>query len=81
VWYSYYASVVIQLFGVLAMPEREKPWNTTELAKEAGLSDAYIRQLIIGGKIPSAYKVGRDWLIPAEEGQAWLDKRNEKLKN
>ena len=41
-------------------------YTTKEFAEELGLTDAYVRQLILGGKVESE-KVGRDHLIPAVE--------------
>lgn len=41
-------------------------YTTKEFAEELGLTDAYVRQLILGGKV-EAEKVGRDHLIPAVE--------------
>jgi predicted DNA-binding transcriptional regulator AlpA len=58
-----------------------KPWDNAELAQAAGVDDSYIRKLCIAGKFPNAFKIGNAWAIPREEGQAWLDKRREKLKN
>lgn len=56
------------------MSERTVPYTTTELAKEAGVSDAYLRRLLIAGKL-AGEKRGRDWLIPAEEVKRWLAQR------
>ena len=57
--------------------EREKPYNTKELAKETNLTDAYIRYLCIGGKL-QAEKFGRDWAIPADVGQRFIAERRAK---
>lgn len=56
------------------MNDRTMPYTTGELAKEAGVSDAYIRQLLLSGKLAGT-KSGRDWLIPADVGRAWLQER------
>ena len=53
-------------------------WSTTTLAKAAGLSRAYIRQLILKEKI-EAHKHGRDWVIPYEIGEIFLQKRNQRV--
>jgi excisionase family DNA binding protein len=51
--------------------------TTRELAKRAGVSQAYIRRLCAQG-ILKATKPGRDWLIPDEEVEGWLRERKEK---
>lgn len=60
------------------MTEQAQPWTSETLARAAGVTGAYIRKLARDGKIEGAYKVGRDWLIPAEEGRAWLRQRSER---
>lgn len=55
--------------------ERSTPFSTKELAEEAGVTSTYVRKLCQDGKIDGAYKVGRDWLIPADAGRAWLKER------
>ena len=47
-------------------------WTTESLAKEAGVSSAWIRQLLIQGKIKGE-KFGHIWRIPYVEGQRWLE--------
>ena len=59
------------------MSERTRPYTTVELAKEAGVNDSYIRQLLIAGKI-DGHKLGTVWLISAEEGRRWLASRRER---
>jgi excisionase family DNA binding protein len=54
--------------------EAEKDWTTTRLSKVAGVSDAYIRQLLLSGKL-EGYKLGRDWRIPDEVARPWLEDR------
>jgi hypothetical protein len=58
--------------------EREKVWNTNELGKAAGVSGSYIRRLCSHGRLPGAYKAGRDWLVPAKVGEAWLAERRKR---
>jgi excisionase family DNA binding protein len=41
-------------------------YTTKEAAEELGVTDAYIRQMILNGKL-GALKAGRDHLIPAAE--------------
>lgn len=53
-------------------------WTTNELADEAGVSAAYIRQLLLADKLKGAYKRGRDWLIPDPVARRWLETRKAK---
>ncbi len=57
--------------------ERTVPFTTKELSRTAGVSDAYLRQLLIAGKL-AGYKQGRDWFIPADVAQRWLEERKVK---
>jgi excisionase family DNA binding protein len=57
--------------------KRDRPWDTRELAKEAKVSDAYIRKLIAQGKL-NAYKIGQSWAIPPEDARMWLEYRESK---
>jgi len=50
--------------------------TTPELAKLAKLSSAYIRQVILAGKL-RATKRGRDWLISAFDAERWLEERRD----
>lgn len=58
--------------------EAEKDWTTTRLANVAGVSGAYIRQLLIDGKL-EGYKLGRDWRIPDDVAQRWLSDRGVRI--
>ena len=49
-------------------------WTTQQLAKRAGLADAYVRSLLIAGKI-EAEKFGHIWAIPDEEAVRFLRER------
>lgn len=60
--------------GVNVPEEPKREWTTTELAERAGVSQAYVRQLILAGEI-RARKVGRDWIISNTEAQRWLENR------
>ena len=62
------------------MTERTKPWGSVELAKAASVTDAYIRRLCGEGKL-DCYKVGRDWLIPPEVGEEWLQQRRKRRRH
>jgi excisionase family DNA binding protein len=52
-----------------------KEWTTGELAEAAGLTDARIRQLLLGGQL-EGYKLGRDWRVGDEEARRWLTERD-----
>jgi len=54
-------------------------WTTSELAARADVSQAYIRQMLLSGRLRGA-KRGRDWLIPDEEAQRWLANRKPRKK-
>jgi excisionase family DNA binding protein len=41
-------------------------FTTGQVAQKLGVSDAYVRQMILSGKL-KAVKAGRDHLIPASE--------------
>jgi hypothetical protein len=56
--------------------ERMGDWTTNELAEAAGVTAAYIRQLLLADKLKGAYKRGRDWLIPDTVARRWLDNRS-----
>jgi excisionase family DNA binding protein len=51
-----------------------KEWTTGELAEAAGLTDARIRQLLLGGDL-RGYKLGRDWRVSDGEARRWLEER------
>jgi len=53
------------------------PYTTRQLAKEAGVSMARIRQLCISGEL-KCEKFGPVWLIPDEEAERWLTERQGK---
>lgn len=57
--------------------EAKRDWTTKELAEATNLDTSTIRHLLLGGEL-KGYKRGRDWLIPYEVGQSWLDSRREK---
>lgn len=54
--------------------ERTTPYTTQELAAAVNLSDAHVRRLLIAGKLAGT-KLGRDWLISAEEGRRFIQER------
>ena len=49
-----------------------------ELAKQAGVSEQYIRQILAEGKIPGAYKLGHIWAISKAAADRWLEQRRRK---
>ena len=56
------------------MVERSLPYTSEELAEEAGVSDVYIRQLLVKGKL-AGLQIGIHWLIPAEDAITWISER------
>jgi len=54
--------------------EPGQDWTTKQLAQTAGVSPAYLRQLLLAGTLKGR-KIGRDWLIPDYEAQKWLNNR------
>jgi hypothetical protein len=46
--------------------------NTTETAKQLGISTARVRQLLAEGRIRGAYKIGKYWMIPLFDGKPWI---------
>jgi hypothetical protein len=56
-----------------------KFWTTNDLAEAADVSPQFIRQEIAAGNI-ECDKIGRDWAIPEEEAQRWLEERRAKEK-
>ncbi len=54
-------------------------WTTNELAEAAGVDTSYLRHMLLDGRLMGR-KRGRDWLIPYEEGQRWLERRRNKKK-
>ena len=59
------------------MNQREKTWTVTELAQAAGVSDARIRQLLLGDQL-AGFKHGPLWAIPDGEAQRYLKSREER---
>jgi excisionase family DNA binding protein len=59
--------------------ERDNQMLTTQEAAEiAGVSDAYIRQLLIEDKRLHGEKFGRQWMIRRSELDRWLGQRKER---
>ena len=52
-----------------------KDWNTRTLAEAAGVTDSYVRLLLLQGKLHGE-KFGHIWRIPYEEGRQWLESRS-----
>lgn len=53
------------------MSDRQR-LTTQEAADIAGVSDAYIRQLLIEGRKLHGEKFGRQWVIARSELERWL---------
>jgi len=61
-----------------ATPPRWRDWTAKELGKALGVSDAYIRRLILAGKI-KAGKRGPAWIISDVEARRVAEERGVKL--
>jgi len=48
-----------------------KLWTTAELAKQANVTQRFVRQEITDGRL-KAERFGRAWAIRDEEAQRWL---------
>jgi hypothetical protein len=57
--------------------KRQEYWTTGDLAKAAGVTDSYIRRLLLTGKVRGE-KHGRDWAIRGDVAVAWLAARKAK---
>jgi hypothetical protein len=55
--------------------QRRGYWTVAGLAQVAGLSDARIRQLLLGRELRGD-KAGPVWTIPYREGLRWLEQRS-----
>jgi excisionase family DNA binding protein len=53
--------------------------TTQEAAEIAGVSDAYIRQLLLEGKRLRGEKFGRQWMIQRAELERWLKERQSRF--
>jgi len=56
-------------------PKERGYWLVKELAQDAGVSGARIRQLLILGEELKGNKAGQVWTIPYHEGARWLKQR------
>lgn len=54
--------------------ERTKPYTVDELARDARVTETYIRRLLRHGKLTGS-KFGDVWMIPVDEGRRWLSSR------
>jgi hypothetical protein len=52
-------------------------WTVPELAKVAGVTDARIRQLLLGGRL-AGFKHGPMWVITNHEAQRYLKSRQDR---
>lgn len=62
------------------MSERPAVLTTAEAAEALGVTDARIRQLCAAGSL-ACQKIGRDWLIPADEVERYKEKRENKKRH
>lgn len=63
---------------MVAMGETQTDWTTGRLAEAAGVSDAYIRRLLIDKRIRGKKIADRVWLVPHHEAVRWLEERENK---
>ena len=52
----------------------EKLWSVKDLAREAGVSGAYIRRLLADGRLRGE-KLGGGWVVRDAEARRWLRER------
>jgi|GEM_PF-6982518 len=50
-------------------------WSVRKLAETAGVSISWVHQEIQKAKFPGIIKIGNTYIIPYEEGVAWLKSR------
>ena len=65
---------MIEPMGGEQMENEGSDWTTQTLAAEAGVTDAYIRYLLIKGDLQGE-KFSRVWRIPYVVGLQWLQSR------
>jgi len=47
-------------------------WTVKAVAREAGISEVRVRQLLGEGRFPRAFKFARAWLIPEDDVRAYF---------
>jgi hypothetical protein len=52
-----------------------KPWASSELAREAGVTNSYVCRLARQGELQGAFKLGNAWAIPDRTARRWLEER------
>lgn len=72
---SYNGLEVKQMTDDNGNPRDRGYWLVAELAEEAGLSGARVRQILIVGRELRGNKAGQVWTIPYAEGERWLKHR------
>lgn len=55
----------------------KEQWTTTELAEAAGVSSAYLRRIMLEGRL-QAVKVDRQWFIGNQAAQDFLNRKEKK---
>jgi excisionase family DNA binding protein len=59
------------------MEERtDRPYTAETLCREAGVSGSYVARLCRQGTL-DCMRVGRQWIIDAEEGRRWIRERRD----
>ena len=52
--------------------ESARAWTVGAVSTAAGICEQRVGQLLVGGRFPNAFKLGRVWLIPEEDVKAYL---------
>lgn len=50
----------------------DQDYSVSQLARLAGVSRQSVQRAIDRGRLPSAYKAGKIWIIPKAEGDAYI---------
>jgi len=50
-----------------------KVWTAETLAQAEGFNPSRVRQLCLEGRFPGARKLGKAWIIPDDDVQAWRE--------
>lgn len=55
--------------------------SVQEAAQMLGVTERYIRKMLVGGRIQGAVKTGRDWLIPVVNGAIAVESNQVQVKD
>lgn len=67
--------------GYVLVHESARAWTVSAVATEAGITEGRVGQLLIGGRFPNAFKLGRPWLIPDADVKAYLARPDRRRKD